>query len=119
MSDEIRLLSHKAIKSERLIIFLTVLLQQDKMIKKGVDICRLVSRQMTSWQEGNIDILIDEFECCAKRFSNSSPIKIDKDHDDKVFTGKCGEDRCNMLFVELVCNMLFVEFMHSTELLHV
>lgn len=86
MSDEIRLLSHKAIKSERLIIFLTVLLQQDKMIKKGVDICRLVSRQMTSWQEGNIDILIDEFECCAKRFSNSSPIKIDKDHDDKVFT---------------------------------
>lgn len=45
------------------------------MIKKGADIGILVSRHLTSWREGKIDILIDEFERCVKRYSKSSPSK--------------------------------------------
>ena len=67
LSDEICLLSRRVSKSERLIVVLSVMLQRDKMVKKGADICRLVSRHLSSWHDGNIDILIDEFERCVKR----------------------------------------------------
>ena len=40
MSDEVCLLSHRVTKSERLIVFLSVLLQRDATVKSGLDICR-------------------------------------------------------------------------------
>ena len=86
LSDEVRSLSHGAFKSERLIVFLSVMLQREIMVKKGTDIQRLLSRRMSLWQEGCIDLLIDEYECCTRRFSKPHLDKMDEAHIIKVFT---------------------------------
>ena len=77
LSDEVCSLSRRAFKSERLIVFLSVMLQRDIMVKKGTDIRRLLSRCMSLWQEGCIDLLIDEYERCIRRFSKPHLHKMD------------------------------------------
>ena len=54
-------------------------------LTKSTHLRRLVSRRLSSWRDGNIDILIDEFERCVKRYSLSST-KMDEAHIVKVFT---------------------------------
>ena len=85
LPDEIRLINCRVMKSERLIVFLAVLLQRDAMVKSRADIHRLLCRRMTLWQEGHIDILIGEFEHCAKRFSKLPTGTMDEAHVIKVF----------------------------------
>ena len=78
LSDEVCSLSRGAFKSERLIVFLSVMLQRDIMVKKGTDVRRLLSRRMSLWQEGCIDLLIDEYERCTRRFSKPRSDKMDR-----------------------------------------
>ena len=47
---------------------------------------QILSRRMTLWQEGHIDIFIDEFEHCAKGFSKILPGRMDEAHVIKLFT---------------------------------
>ena len=86
LSDEVCFLRRGAFKSERLIVFLSVMLQCDIIVKKGIDIRRLLSRRMSLWQEGCIDLLIDEYEHCTRRFSKPHSDKMDEAHIIKVFT---------------------------------
>ena len=57
-----------------------MLMQQDAMVKCGADIRRLLSRCMTLWQEGHVDIPIDAFQSSAKRFPKLPTDKMDKAH---------------------------------------
>ena len=44
LSSEVNLLVQGSMSSERVIVFLTVLLQRDPMVKRGADIHRLLLR---------------------------------------------------------------------------
>ena len=52
--------------SERLLIFTSLVLQRDNMIKKGKDIRPLLSRRMDMWEEGKLQMLLHEARCCDK-----------------------------------------------------
>ena len=86
LSDEVCFLNRGAFMLERLIVFLSVILQRDVMVKKSTDIRRVLSCRMSLWQEGCIALLIDEYERCTRRFSKAHSEKMDEAHIIKVFT---------------------------------
>ena len=65
LSSEVNLLVQGSMSSERVIVFLTVLLQRDPMVKRGADIRHLLLQRMKDWRgEKFTDLIFD-----AERFS--------------------------------------------------
>ena len=85
LANEINHLLHGLERSERLLVFLSVILQRDYSVKKGSDIRRLLMRRLSMWSDGLIDELVEEKLRCSKRFVNVSKLDKDKDHIIKVF----------------------------------
>ena len=73
-------------KSERMIVFISVVLQRDNMVKKGSDICRLIKRRMDMWKKEQFDELFYEFERCSKQHRTSSTSSHTDEHTLKVFS---------------------------------
>ena len=71
--------------SERLIVCSSVILQRDRMIKKAMDVRRLMERQLSMWKEEKYDLLVQEAERCDRAFKNRSRTK-DEEHKIRVFT---------------------------------
>ena len=86
LSDEVGLLSEGTDKSERLIVCLSVLLQRDTMVQKGLDVQRPLSKRMDMWQGGCIDELLVDLDRCARKFGRLSTSKPENDHIIKVFS---------------------------------
>ena len=53
--------------SERVIVFLTVILQLDPMVKRGADIHRLLLRRMEDWKGGKFTDLVFDAERCSRQ----------------------------------------------------
>ena len=70
LNDELLHLVSGSYSSERVIVFCSVMLQRDRNVRKGCDICRLIDRRMTQWREGQFDVL-QEAACCDRSFRNS------------------------------------------------
>ena len=68
LTSEVSLLARGLACSERLIIFLSVLLQRDPLIRRGTDICRLQGNRLKDWKSEKFDSLIYEAERCARQF---------------------------------------------------
>ena len=51
LSSEISLLAREVERSERVLIFLSVMLQRDPMVRKGTDIRQLLSHHLKEWKE--------------------------------------------------------------------
>ena len=85
LAEEIKLVSERAFCSERVIVFCRVLLQRDRMVKKGCDIRLLMKRRFDVWRAGNFDGLVDEAVRCTKSLSSKHSVNS-QDHVLKVFT---------------------------------
>uniref|UniRef100_A0A1X7SXQ2 Reverse transcriptase domain-containing protein n=1 Tax=Amphimedon queenslandica TaxID=400682 RepID=A0A1X7SXQ2_AMPQE len=89
LTEEIKLLSQQIHASERLVVFSSVILQRDKMIKSAKEVRRIIDRRLSMWSEEKFDLLVQEAVRCDRSFhlaqkrqsSNQSP-----DHIAKVFT---------------------------------
>ena len=81
MAEEVILLNKM---SERLIVFISVMLQHDTRIRKGVDICRLLKRRIDTWRKQCYDQLLHEFVRYEKQYTSRS--ENNKDHVLKIFS---------------------------------
>ena len=90
LAEEIICLSRQTAPSERVIVFLAVMMQRYKMVKKGADIRRLLKRRMDEWRQERFPELIHEYERCAKQWSKSHVVNLDrsKDHVLRVFSNQ-------------------------------
>lgn len=61
LAEEITLLCKGNETSERLIVFLAVILQHDTIVTKTIDIRRLLRRRIDLWRQEQFDTLIFEF----------------------------------------------------------
>ena len=66
LSSEIDLLPQGSMRSERVLVFISTMLQQDSMVRKGTDICRLISRRLQQWKDSIFDELVTDSERCAR-----------------------------------------------------
>jgi len=85
LSSEVNLLAQGSSWSERVLVFLSTMLQQGPMVQKGIDIHHLLSRCLQLWKECVFNGLVTELEWCAKQLP-CSRFKDMKDHCVKVFT---------------------------------
>ena len=79
-------LSIENFSSDRLTVFSATILQRDRMIRKTVDIRRVLERRMRMWKNEEFDLLLQEAVRCDKPLRNSCKGEIDKQHIVKVFT---------------------------------
>ena len=89
LCDELQHLSLGTYHSECVLVFCPVMLQRDRFVRKGCDICRLLERRMKLWHDEQYDVLLQEAVCCDQslRYSHQSPSSKDfKEHLVKVFT---------------------------------
>ena len=86
LAEEVNLLNRSSVCSERLIVFLTFMLQRDNMVNKGRDIRRLLKRRMMTWKSEHFDDLLFDFKSCSKHLKKCSRMKSDESHIAKVFT---------------------------------
>ena len=88
LAKEMLCLSRQSAPSERVIVFIAVMMQRDKMVKKGADIRRLLKRRIDEWRQERSPELIHEYERCAKQWSKSHGVNLDrsKDHVLRVFS---------------------------------
>ena len=85
LSSELNLLAEGSVRSERVMVFLEVMLQRDPYVRKGMDIRRLLSRRLEDWRSEKFDSLLCETErCSGKRYTPR--FTVNKDHVSQVFT---------------------------------
>ena len=77
LADEVNELVSGNMKSERLIVFCSVILQRDQAIKKGADIRCLLNHRLDEWRQGMFKELVHELIRCVNhlkrpRFDNTS-----------------------------------------------
>ena len=56
---------------ERVLIFSAVILQCDRMVRKGGDVRRLIERRLSQWRDGNFDLLLQEADRCDSGLCSS------------------------------------------------
>ena len=85
LSSEVNLLVQGSMSSERVIVFLTVILQRDPMVKRGADVRRLLLRRLEDWKVEKFTDLVFDAERCSRQ--HSKPRRKDgEDHTVAVFT---------------------------------
>ena len=89
LTAEIELLSQGIHASERLIVFSSVILQRDRMVKRAKEVRRTIDRRLSMWSDEKFDALVQEavrcdhpFQLVRKRKSNNQS----SDHVTRVFT---------------------------------
>lgn len=88
LTEEIRQLSRDNFPFEHVIVFSSVILQRDKMVRYNADIRRTLDRRMTMWTESKFDKLVQEAIRCDQTLSLCAvtPKAINTTHTVKFFT---------------------------------
>ena len=86
LTDEINYLVSATYPSERVLVFSLVILQCDRMVRKGADIRRLLERCLGLWQQGKFDMLIQEAEHCNQALHWSWHSVVDDETVLRIFT---------------------------------
>ena len=86
LSEEIRHLSRGNYPSDRLIVFSSVVLQRDKLVRTGTDIRRTLNRRMSMWEENKFDLLVQEAIRCDCDISLYNQRVHNNNHTMKMFT---------------------------------
>ena len=85
LASEVNLLVQGSMSSERIIFFLTVILQRDPMVKRGADIRWLLLRRMEDWRGEKFTDLVFDAERCSRQHTRPKR-KDGEDHTVAVFT---------------------------------
>ena len=85
LSSEVNMLVQGPTSSERVIVFLTVILQCDPMVKRGADTHRLLLRRMKDWKGEKFTDLVFDAERCSRQHTKPK-YKDGGDHTVTVFT---------------------------------
>ena len=86
LTEEVSHLAVGNYPSERVLVFSSVMLQRDRMVKKGTDVRRLLERRITLWRDGKFDLLFQEAERCNRALQRHKRTPIDNDATVRVFT---------------------------------
>jgi hypothetical protein len=86
LCSETTLLAEGTYSSERLMVFSAVMLQRDRLVRKGIDIRRVLRRRMGMWQDGEFDLLVEEAIRCNKSLRRTTSPKAAETHLVSVFT---------------------------------
>lgn len=88
LTVELQHLASGTYAAERVIVFSSVMLQRDRMVRKGCDIRRLLDRRLSLWQNEQYDVLLQEAARCDQSLRNSyrSASCTSRDHLVRVFT---------------------------------
>ena len=81
--------SHLAVgnyPSERVLAFSSVVLQRDRMVRKGADVCCQLKQRISFWREKKFDLLIQEASRCNQALQQSRHSPVDTDAIVRVFT---------------------------------
>ena len=65
LSLEISLLARGVERLEQVLVFLSVTLQRDPIVRRGTDICRLLCCRFKEWKEEKFESLVCDVECCT------------------------------------------------------
>ena len=57
--------------SARVLVFSSVMLQHDRMVRKGTGIQRLLDRRVDQWHDGHFDLLVQEANFCDSGLKHS------------------------------------------------
>ena len=85
LSLEVSHLAAGNFPSERLMVFSTVVLQRDRLVRKGLDIRRVLERRLVLWSNEEFDLLVDEAVRCDRTIRVNIH-KVTEDHFVSVFT---------------------------------
>ena len=86
LTEEVQHLGVGNYPSERVLVFSSVILQRDRMIRKGADIRRLLDQCITQWCEGLFDLLIQEADRCDRGLKHSRGARLSKDGIVQIFS---------------------------------
>ena len=78
LSPELNLLAEESVHSEHVLVFLEVMLQHDPYVRKGMDICHLLSRRLTNWRSKKFYLFCEMERCSRKRYTPR--VAVNKDH---------------------------------------
>ena len=88
LTEEINLLTRGTFPSERVIVFSSVILQRDKIVRSTRDIVRTINRRLDLWSQHKYDLLVQEASRCNQIYQNNCRRRdyCDSDHNERVFT---------------------------------
>ena len=88
LCDEIKHLAQRNYPSERVIVFSSVILQRDSLVKKSKVICCMLIRRLSLWCEGKSDLLIQEAIRCDRSFHRNAAHKLQNRNDSNIHITK-------------------------------
>jgi len=71
---------------ERVLIFGSVILQHDRMVRKGVDIRRLLDWRIGQWHDGHFDLLVQEADHCDGGLKHSRQANLNEEDVVRIFS---------------------------------
>ena len=86
LTEEVQHLAVGNYPSERVLVFSSVMLQRDRMVRKGADIRRLLDRRITQWRDGLFDILVQEADRCDKGLKHSCGARLSEEDIVRIFS---------------------------------
>ena len=88
LAEEVRSVESGKEISERMLVFVPMVLQKDGMVKQGQDIKRLISGRLTMWRDGLFEELMFEFErCCSAGSRKQRKRNVDeRERINRIFT---------------------------------
>ena len=86
LTEEISHLAAGNYPSERVLVFSSVMLQRDRMVRKGADIRRLLDRRIKLWRQESYDLLLQEAARCNQALLRRRHSPIDEEATVRVFT---------------------------------
>lgn len=84
LADELERLAAGRQNSERVFLFSMLVLQRDKMVKKGRDIRPLVTRRLDLWEAGELRTLLREAQRCDRQFA-AQPKPMEREQLERTF----------------------------------
>ena len=86
LTEEVQNLAVGNFPSERVLIFSSVMLQRDRMVRKGADIRRLLDWHIGQWRDGHFDLLVQEADRCDGGLKHSRRVNLTGDDVVRIFS---------------------------------
>ena len=84
LTEEVSQVAAGNYAADHLIVFSSLMLQRDRIIRKGVDMRRVLERCMKMWRNEDFDLLLQEAIRCDKHLKITKQMDTDEMYDVKV-----------------------------------